>query len=427
MTQRILLDVTEAAMNGQRTGIQRVVWNTLLEMARFSNKDLEVMPVIIGSEGVTVYRQNVSNVFMGGTTQQTEPEQETPHWAAGNSAYRALSRAWIRIESSKFGFLLRTKPAYFLADFAIATFRRFSLSESVSENDTKRTSEHEARFRFSENDHLVLLDSFWGRGLGGLAALEEASLQCKSTLWLVHDLIPITHPDLVPSKMANDFPSLVESISSIPSKLGFVSNYSKTIYQSVVGYDNSIPTRVFHLPPGVKSDPNHSGSRTANSIAVVGTVDKRKNLELVVEWFRKHGHSDYSVTVIGRPGWGTNQLEKEMRNLSEETGGRFMWLDDASDEELKSYLQTSTIGLFPSLVEGYGLPLVEFGEAGLAVVASDIPVFREIASEGAVFFDPRDASSLDAAIRSAKTQSTLGTKASTWDAFARSIVEFSIE
>jgi glycosyltransferase involved in cell wall biosynthesis len=50
--------------------------------------------------------------------------------------------------------------------------------------------------------------------------------------------------------------------------------------------------------------------------------------------------------------------------------------------------------IFPSLAEGFGLPVIEAMGCGCPVIASDIPVFREVAGDAALFFDPHDPAAL---------------------------------
>jgi glycosyltransferase involved in cell wall biosynthesis len=62
----------------------------------------------------------------------------------------------------------------------------------------------------------------------------------------------------------------------------------------------------------------------------------------------------------------------------------------ASDQELQNYLTHATALLFPTFAEGYGLPLIEALNAKVPVIASDLPVFREIAHEIPDYLSPID-------------------------------------
>jgi alpha-1,2-rhamnosyltransferase len=84
-----------------------------------------------------------------------------------------------------------------------------------------------------------------------------------------------------------------------------------------------------------------------------------------------------------------------------EYGRRLFWLDNASDADLFHLYPRARALVFPSFVEGFGMPLVEALRHGARVIASDIPVFREIGRDDVAYFDLLDAGSLAARIREA--------------------------
>ena len=66
---------------------------------------------------------------------------------------------------------------------------------------------------------------------------------------------------------------------------------------------------------------------------------------------------------------------------------RLFWLADASDADLQFLYKHAQALVYPSIAEGFGLPLVEAGHYTLPVIASDIPVFREIAGDQINYFE----------------------------------------
>jgi glycosyltransferase involved in cell wall biosynthesis len=103
----------------------------------------------------------------------------------------------------------------------------------------------------------------------------------------------------------------------------------------------------------------------------------------------------------------------------------------ASDQEYTAILSTATALVSASLNEGFGLPLIEAMSGGTPVAVSDIPIFREIGGDAAVFFDPADPASFAAAIRSLevpaewKLRSKLARERAShysWDASARALL-----
>jgi glycosyltransferase involved in cell wall biosynthesis len=74
-------------------------------------------------------------------------------------------------------------------------------------------------------------------------------------------------------------------------------------------------------------------------------------------------------------------------------------LSDLSEEQLRCAYHGAAAFVFPSLWEGFGLPVLEAAAAGVPQVLADIPVFREVAGDAALFFDPCDPDSLAAALQ----------------------------
>lgn len=112
----------------------------------------------------------------------------------------------------------------------------------------------------------------------------------------------------------------------------------------------------------------------------VGTLQPRKNLALLVSAFdrlpreRRHGRQ---LVIAGRCGWGADALSESLERRRSE--GEVVWLDHVDDERLRDLYAGAGTFVFPSLAEGFGLPLLEALGAGLPVIASDLDVLREVA------------------------------------------------
>lgn len=110
---------------------------------------------------------------------------------------------------------------------------------------------------------------------------------------------------------------------------------------------------------------------------------------------------DVGLVCVGPP--FRNQELEDLRFLTNR--GRFLHLQ-ASDDQLAHLYRNSAAFVFPSTMEGFGLPALEAAASGCPVVLSDIPIFREHASAWAEFFDPTSpealASTLGAVVNSPK-------------------------
>lgn len=127
----------------------------------------------------------------------------------------------------------------------------------------------------------------------------------------------------------------------------------------------------------------------------VGTIEPRKNLEIVFEAMR-HLPPEVRLGLVGRPGWQGDEI---LRHLDRpELRERVLPLGFISDELLPGLISASAGLVYPSRYEGFGLPIIEGLAAGAPVAASDLPVFHEVGGDEVTFFDPGDATSVAQAL-----------------------------
>ena len=104
--------------------------------------------------------------------------------------------------------------------------------------------------------------------------------------------------------------------------------------------------------------------------------------------------------VLVLPGAATDH-ERELRSVADELGvsDRVRFLGWVSDEDLETLYRTAACFVLPSLVEGFGLPVLEAMARGIPVACSDRPALPEVAGDAALLFDPLDQATLTEAIR----------------------------
>lgn len=123
----------------------------------------------------------------------------------------------------------------------------------------------------------------------------------------------------------------------------------------------------------------------------VGTLQPRKNLERLVQAHALLPASlrrDCPLIVVGRRGWGCEDLAGRLE------GGVLpdvRWLSYVPDGDLPVMLAAATALVFPSLYEGFGLPVLEAFAAGTPVIASAATSVPEVAGDAALLVDPMDA------------------------------------
>ena len=122
-------------------------------------------------------------------------------------------------------------------------------------------------------------------------------------------------------------------------------------------------------------------------LMVLGNTRPYKNIPAALRGFARLEDRRVRLVIAGRGDW-FEPLSTLARKLG--VHGRITFRQRASDDEILSLLQGARALVFPSLVEGFGLPLIEAMSAGCPVIASAVPVVQEICGDGACFFDPRD-------------------------------------
>jgi len=130
----------------------------------------------------------------------------------------------------------------------------------------------------------------------------------------------------------------------------------------------------------------------------VGCLERRKAWETLLEAagrLRAAGRPCW-VTLIGRPGYGFEALRARVAALPGPVPVELLL--DAEDPTLARAYRTADLLVAPSCYEGFDLPVLEAMAVGLPVVASDLPVHRELLGDAGSFFRPRDAGDLAAAI-----------------------------
>ncbi|MGD2114973.1 MAG: glycosyltransferase family 1 protein, partial [Acidobacteriota bacterium] len=121
----------------------------------------------------------------------------------------------------------------------------------------------------------------------------------------------------------------------------------------------------------------------------VGTLEPRKNVETLLDaWrgLRSRRRDVPDLVLCGRLGWKGERLVRRLERGRDEG-----WLHQpgyVADDELAALYRDAVLLAFPSHYEGFGLPLLEALAAGTPVVASDIPVLREVAGEAALYAPP---------------------------------------
>ena len=221
-------------------------------------------------------------------------------------------------------------------------------------------------------------------GLDSHGFLKWVSKTDVRPIYFVHDLIPITHPQFCRDGEEARHRKRMSTV--LKTGCGVIGNSQATL-DELTRF-----ARMENLPelPGVAAwlGTTRFESRTLSEPApdraifvIVGTIEARKNHLLLLNiWKRlvaRFGSQAPRLLIIGQRGWEAEHVFNVL-DRDETLRGHVAELGACSDDELSSHLRSARALLFPSHAEGYGLPLVEALGLGVPVIASDLPVFREI-------------------------------------------------
>lgn len=125
-------------------------------------------------------------------------------------------------------------------------------------------------------------------------------------------------------------------------------------------------------------------------ILMVGTIEPRKNHQLVLDAFNKGiANLGYNLVFAGRIGWKNEKFLHDMETHPY-YGKRIFHIANASNADIDYLYSNAFLVAFPTHMEGFGLPLVEALEHGVPVVATDIDVLKEIGGDYCYYFKAND-------------------------------------
>ncbi|MGB3625540.1 MAG: glycosyltransferase, partial [Henriciella sp.] len=143
----------------------------------------------------------------------------------------------------------------------------------------------------------------------------------------------------------------------------------------------------------------------------VGTIEPRKGHSVILDAFESLWEKgiDSELHIIGREGWGVETFVQRLKHHPE-FGLRLHWRANLDDEALGEAYRNAAAVICASYAEGFGLPLIEADYFGVPIIASNIPVFKEVASsiDRASFFDVGDSAALAESVSSFLSQPKSG-------------------
>lgn len=221
--------------------------------------------------------------------------------------------------------------------------------------------------------------------------------------YFLHDLIPITHPEYCRQGETERHQRRI--LTMLETGQGLIANSADTavaLREFAVRHDKAVPPTVvapigtLRLPQPLPAPPLPV---QRPYFVMLGTIEPRKNHLLLLHVWRRIIETCQSagvapeatplLVVIGQRGWDCEQVLDLLERCPALQSG-VLELPSCDDVTLSTWLHNACALLFPSFVEGFGMPLVEALAHGVPAIASDLPVFREIAGDIPDYLDPLD-------------------------------------
>jgi glycosyltransferase involved in cell wall biosynthesis len=361
--RQLLVDVTNIARHDLRTGIERVVRNQVLELLRMPAPGYRIEPVYLDSaldsaDGQPAYRyaRNYAARLLGidSLLQGGDPVVDVQ---AGDIYYCADHSPHAAMEAARSG----------------------------------------------------LYQAWRARGV--------------SVNFVIYDLLPVLRPEFFPAHADQTHAAFLDCVAAEADRLICI---SRAVQDDLDAWLVARPVKrlrgqrltALHLGADLETA-QHVVDTPASPLAqqvaarpsflMVGTIEPRKGHLQALDAFERLWANgvDANLVIVGREGWKplapaerrTIPLIVERLRGHPELGRRLLWLEGIDDDVLQQVYRASACLLFPSEGEGFGLPLIEAAHHGLALLARDLPVFREVAGEHAHYFSGLEGAALADAVR----------------------------
>jgi glycosyltransferase involved in cell wall biosynthesis len=164
--------------------------------------------------------------------------------------------------------------------------------------------------------------------------------------------------------------------------------------------------------PDVSADSSarvHALTQGKPYLLSVSTIQPRKNYARLIEAFGRMANSQRSIDLLlviaGGRGWMFDEVFQTVERLG--LRERVLFPDFVADDDLPALYAGARLFVYPSLYEGFGLPIAEAMACGVPVVSSNASSLPEVGGDAVLYFDPRDVGAMTRAIQRALTESAL--------------------
>ena len=219
------------------------------------------------------------------------------------------------------------------------------------------------------------------------------------TLLVIHDLGFEHYPEHTPGIVSKYYRKFTPLYAKKAARIITVSQFSK---DDIVKHYHIDPKKidVAHnganeqyvvLPEEEKVVTRQNFAEGKNYFVYVGSVHPRKNVKnllLAFDLFKKENETDQKLVIVGRMAWKTDETQAVYDNMQFKEDVTFTGHLQLND--LTRIVASADAFVFPSLFEGFGIPVLEARACGVPIITSDRSSLPEVAGDNAIYFNPDD-------------------------------------
>ena len=213
----------------------------------------------------------------------------------------------------------------------------------------------------------------------------------------IHDLTTFIYPEQRGQEVSRRLSKRTKEAAKIAKKIITVSHSTAEDALKYLGISSNkirvIYPGLSNLPLPNSKLPNNLQSRSY--ILFVGTIEPRKNL---IGLFKAYAllpprlQEKYPLVIVGAKGWNTGETYDALKTLKLE--GKVKFLGYVSDSMLAKLYKEARVFVYPSIYEGFGLPILEALSYGTPVVTSNVSSLPEVAGKACLLIDPENPKSI---------------------------------
>lgn len=377
------IDLTDlSTWNGHFTGIQRVVYcyasRFAADGARFFVYDkIDDRHIEVQFSWLDRLKEQAAN----------------PPLSARQKIKHAIARPYYALPESQRG---RLRPVIGILNHAIRTF----LYKVVDGGRQRSPYRKLPGAEFTRGDTVIVIGAGWNEP-GSLEMLSK--LRTERQLWLVvhlNDILPIYQPHLFADSLPKLFNPYVDLAMRHANAITVISEATKRdviIYCTEHKLEKP-PIHIVRLGEDVKTpQPKKPAGFPLKDAFVlsVGTFEIRKNYFLLYQAAKLaqlEQREFPNIVIVGKKGWLTEDLAHVIQH-DPFTHNKIIWLEGVSDAGLDWLYEHCMFTVFPSLFEGWGLPIVESLQHGKMCLTSNVSSMLEIGDGLVDYFSPYDSRS----------------------------------